>query len=42
MINSMMDMLFLSQMVDMLSYDNGVGGETHGDEVDVYLSEVCL
>lgn len=46
MINSLMDMLFMSRMLDMISYDNDPRTDTieewANEEVDVYLSEVCV
>lgn len=46
MINSVMDMLFVTHIMDMLSYDNreptGDVSEGWANEVDVYLSEVCM
>ena len=42
--NHLMDVLFVSRVMDMLSYDgdrSGEAGEEWGNEVDVYLSEVC-
>ena len=42
--NNLMDVLFVSRVMDMLSnYGEARGdvGEEWGDELDVYLSEVC-
>lgn len=43
--NNLMDVLFVSRVVDMLSYDGEPRGDARGvwgDEVDVYLSEVNI
>ena len=43
-INNLMDVLFVSRVLDMLSYNDESQSDTNeewGDEVDVYLSEVC-
>ena len=44
MMNNLMDVLFVSRVMDMLSNDGEARGDTRevwSDEVDVYLSEVC-
>ena len=43
-INNLMDVLFVSRVLDMLSYNDESQSDTNeewADEVDVYLSEVC-
>ena len=43
-INNLMDVLFVSRVMDMLSYDGeprGDSREVWGNEVDMYVSEVC-
>ena len=44
-INNLMDMLFVSRVLDMLSYDDEVQvdiSDQWGSEVDVYVSEVSV
>lgn len=45
-INNLMDMLFVSRVVDMFSYDTEVSrddvSEEWPNEVDVFVSEVCV
>ena len=45
MINNVMNMLFVTQVMDMLSYDDNVPTDINGEwsnEVDVFVSEVCV
>jgi len=45
-VNNLIDMFFVSRVVDMLSHDDEVSNndvtEEWSDEIDVYMAEVCV